>query len=111
MLDLLQVLLLYMWSNLQRGEVAAFILAFTVSSLRMYQVKAYNVAESVLCGVLAGIAVTSLTFLSTAMGMSLPIEAHNFIAGAIGWYGTARTVRFVEQRIGGGKNDSDKDGI
>ena len=105
-LDQFYAALVYIWAKVDKDIVSAFLLAFTVSSLVMWQRKRYELSEALLCGVFAGIAVISLGFIGNLMGMQLPLEASSIISGAIGWYGTKRTVHFVEQRVGGSRNDS-----
>lgn len=105
--DQFYMALVYVWSELDKLVLGMGVTAYTVAVLKGER----KHREALLCGVFAMIAGTALTLIASIMGF----QPDNFavsgggslIAGAIGWYGTVRTVDKIEDKLGG-KDDTDK---
>lgn len=97
------------WSTLDKFPLTSGITAMVVASLRMRSAGKFVWSEALLCGVFAVLATICLGFLSILLVMDIPLEVSSGIGGAIGWYGTVRTVEFLESKIGGKKHGSDKE--
>lgn len=98
------------WAEFDKLPLMSGITAMVVASLKMRSQGKIQWSEALLCGVFAVIATVSLGFLGALVGFDLPVEASSAISGAIGWYGTAKTVSFVEDKVksrGGGANETD----
>lgn len=110
-IDQVYVVLIYVWSGLDKMVVGAVLTSMIVAILRMKKAGKFSWAEALLCGVFCGIALMGLSFLGSLTGIAVPAalsaSAAPVIAGAIGWYGTEKTVRYVENKIGG-SNDSNQ---
>ena len=104
-IDQVYVVLIYVWSGLDKMVVGSVLTSRVVATLRMKKAGKFSLAEAILCGVFCGIALMGLSFLSSFTGIVVPAalsaSAAPVIAGAIGWYGTERTVRYIENKIGG----------
>ena len=105
--DQVYVGLVYMWSQLDKVIVGAAITAFVVAVLRMRKQGKIVWSEALLCGVFTTIALTGATFLIALLGLpsegwvnALANGGSTVLAGFIGWYGTERTVGYVENKIG-----------
>ena len=98
------------WAGLDKFPITSGTTAMVVASLRMRNEGKVVWSEALLCGVFAMIATICLSFLSILLAIDIPQEVSSGVGGAIGWYGTARTINFIERRVGKGrhrKNDSD----
>ena len=98
------------WAGLDKFPLTSGTTAMVVASLRMRSAGKFVWSEALLCGVFAILATVCLGFLSVLLVMDIPLEVSSGIGGAIGWYGTARTINFIERRVGKGRrrdNDSD----
>ena len=82
-----------------------------VATLRMRSTEGRVVwSEALLCGVFAMLATLCLGFINTMLVMEIPLEASSGIGGAIGWYGTTRTLQFLESKVRkGDKYDSNRE--
>lgn len=107
--DQFYAVLIYLWSELDKIALGAGITAYTVSTLRGGR----RQRESLLCGVFAVIAIASISFIASLVGIpsdgivnQVVTGGSSFIGGAIGWYGTNTTVKYLEGKVGG-KDDSD----
>lgn len=105
MLDQFYAVLIYVWSGLDKMVVGAVLTSIVVAILRMKKAGKLSWAEALLCGVFCGISLLGLSFLGSLTGIVVPAalsaSAAPVIAGAIGWYGTEKTVRYIENKIGG----------
>lgn len=99
------------WYGLDKFPITSGTTAMVVATLRMRSTAGRVVwSEALLCGVFAMIATVCLSFLSVLLAVDIPPEVSSGVGGAIGWYGTARTINFIERRVGKGRrrnNDSD----
>ena len=95
------------WADLDKLPLMSGITAMIVASLKMRSQGKIVWSEALLCGVFAAIATVCLSFLSALVGFDIPLEASSAVSGAIGWYGTARSVAFVEGKVGGKNNETD----
>ena len=106
--DQVYIALLYVWSELDKAAVTAGIISVVVAILRMRKRGKVVWSEALLCGVFATIAIVGLQFIVAVIG----IHADGWVATAthggstvigagIGWYGTDRTVEFLENKVGG----------
>lgn len=96
------------WSDFDTLPLLSSITATVVAILRMRNEGHVLWSEALLCGVFAAIATVSLSFISLLIGMDIPLEVSSGVGGAIGWYGTARSVKFIEDKIGGNRRGSDE---
>ncbi|QGH73787.1 holin [Vibrio phage vB_VhaP_VH-5] len=87
------------WAGLDKFPITSGATAFVVASLRMRNEGNYKFSEALLCGVFAMIATVCLSFLSVLIAMDVPVEVSSGVGGAIGWYGTKRTVDFIERKV------------
>jgi hypothetical protein len=97
------------WIGLDKFPLMSGTTAMVVASLRMRSAGKFVWSEALLCGVFAILATVSLGFLSVLLVMDIPLEVSSGIGGAIGWYGTTRTVEFLESKLGGKSNGSNKE--
>lgn len=88
------------WARFDTFPVASGVTAVVVAYLRMRNEGKVLWSEALLCGVFAAIATVCLGFLSVLIAIDIPIEVSSGVGGAIGWYGTKRTVEFIEDRVG-----------
>ena len=88
------------WSRFDTLPVISGITAVVVAYLRMRNEGKVLWSEALLCGVFAAIATVCLGFLSVLIAIDIPIEVSSGVGGAIGWYGTKRTVQFIEDKVG-----------
>lgn len=99
------------WAGLDKFPITSGTTAIVVATLRMRSTEEKVVwSEALLCGVFAMIATVCLSFLSVLLAIDIPQEVSSGVGGAIGWYGTARTIHFIERKVGKGRrryNDSD----
>lgn len=99
------------WAGLDKFPITSGTTAIVVATLRMRSTGDRVVwSEALLCGVFAMIATVCLSFLSVLLAIDIPQEVSSGVGGAIGWYGTARTIHFIERKVGkrrSGYNDSD----
>lgn len=86
--------------DLDKMPFLSGITAIVVAVLRMRSEGKVVWSEAVLCGVFACIATLCLSFLSLLLVIDIPLEVSSGVGGAIGWYGTTRTVKFLEDKIG-----------
>lgn len=87
------------WAGLDKFPITSGATAFVVASLRMRNEGKYKWSEALLCGVFAMIATVCLSFLSVLIAMDVPIEVSSGVGGAVGWYGTERSVQFIERKV------------
>lgn len=98
------------WAELDKLPLMGGITAMVVAVLRTHQQGRILWSESLLCGIFAAIASTCISFIGMLVGLELSVELVGFVSGAIGWYGTHKSVAFIEERynrLSGGKDDSD----
>ena len=107
--------LIYVWSEVDKVAIGAGLTAVVVAVLRMRKQGKVVWSEALLCGVFATIAITGATFLIALLGIppdgwvhALANGGSTVLAGFIGWYGTDRTVNYVENKIGDNKDETDK---
>lgn len=107
--DQVYIALVYIWSELDKMVVGMGLTAYIVAVLKGER----KHREALLCGVFAMIAGTALTLVATFLGLAPDNFAvsggGSLVAGAIGWYGTVRTVDKIEDKFGGSKDDSNKE--
>lgn len=111
--DWFYMALVYLWAELDKVAASAGISAFVVAVLRMRKVGKIQWSEALLCGVFGTIAIVGIQFILALIGvpsdgwLSLIVNGGSTVIGtAIGWYGSDRTVRFIEDKIGGPDDDS-----
>ena len=99
------------WAGLDKFPITSGTTAIVVATLRMRSTNGRVVwSEALLCGVFAMIATICLGFINTMLVMEIPLEASSGIGGAIGWYGTTRTLQFLESKVRkGDKYDSNRE--
>lgn len=112
--DQFYVSLIYIWSQLDKAVMGAAATAIVVAVLRMKRLGKVKWAEALLCGVFAAIAVAGASFIISLMGIppdgllnDIAQGGKHVLAGFIGWYGTDRTMNYVENRIGVQKNEQE----
>lgn len=112
--DWIYACLIYVWSEIDKVAIGAGLTAFVVALLRMRKIGKINWSEAMLCGVLGTIAITGLQFLLVIIGvppdgwLALVATGGSTVIGtAIGWYGSDRTVGFIEDKAGGSKDETD----
>lgn len=105
--DWIYACLIYVWSELDRVALGAGLTAIVVAVLRMRKYGKVLWSEALLCGVFATIAITGASFLITILGIppdgllnDIAQGGKHILAGFIGWYGTDRTMSYIENRIG-----------
>ena len=96
------------WAGLDKFPITSGTTAMVVASLRMRNEGKVVWSEAILCGVFAMIATICLSFISLLLAMDIPLEVSSGVGGAIGWYGTDSTIKFIEKRLGRHKDDSNK---
>ena len=97
------------WAGLDKFPVTSATTAIVVATLRMRNEGRVVWSEALLCGVFAMLATLCLGFINTLIVMNIPLEASSGVGGAIGWYGTTRTIQFLESKVHkGDKYDSDR---
>ena len=105
--DQVYMLLIYVWSEVDKMVIGMGLTAYIVAVLKGER----RHREALLCGVFAMIAGTALTLIATFLGMQpdnfMVSGGGSLVAGAIGWYGTDRTVSKIEDKIGV-SDDTDK---
>lgn len=97
------------WVGLDKFALTSGSTAMIVASLRMRSAGKFVWSEALLCGVFAILATVCLDFISIILVIDIPVEISSGIGGAIGWYGTHRTVEFLEHKIGGKQNGLNKE--
>ena len=98
------------WAGLDKFPITSGTTAMVVATLRMRNEGRVVWSEALLCGVFAMIATVCLSFLSVLLTMDIPLEVSSGVGGAIGWYGTSRTINYIENKVGkGSRYDSDKE--
>ena len=106
--DQIYMALVYVWSELDKMVLGMGITAYVVAVLKGER----RHREALLCGVFAMIAGTALTLIASFLGMSdnfVVSGGGSLVAGAIGWYGTVRTVDKIEDKLGGIKDGTDSE--
>lgn len=100
--------LIYVWSELDKAAITAGVISVVVASLRMRKRGKVVWSEALLCGVFATIAIVGMQFIVSLLGIpadgwvsTVTQGGSTVIGGAIGWYGTDRTVEFAENKLGG----------
>ena len=111
MVDQIYMGLIYLWSEVDKLIVSSAATSMVVAVLRMKKRGHIAWAEALLCGVFSALILYGFGFISTVTGITAPnglsTGAAQLIAGAIGWYGTERTAKFLEDKIGA-DNDTNK---
>lgn len=111
--DWIYACLVYIWSEIDKAALSSGLVAVVVAVLRMRKRGNVVWSEALLCGVFGTIAILSLQLLLGLIG--LPADSAWFvlaqtgataIGAGIGWYGTDRTVEFLEDKTGVNKDDS-----
>lgn len=104
-LDQIYAVLIYAWSEItNKAPAMGFLIATTVSSLRMITEGQFKVAEALLCGILASIVMGGGDYLQGVFlaitGLNIPTEVVTGIAaGAIGYAGSKPTMLFLKNRF------------
>ncbi|UYD72402.1 holin [Acinetobacter phage AIIMS-AbE5-RC] len=101
--------LVYLWSSLDKLILGAAATSFVVALLRTKKEdNKFSFIEALLCGIFTAIALVGMSFLGTLTGIIVPATltagAAHVVAGFIGWYGTVRTMEYLEGKV---SNDSD----
>ena len=106
--DWFYAVLIYVWSELNKVALSASTSAIVVAVLRMRKHGKILWSEALLCGVFATIAIVGLQFILAILGLPSDGWVHavadggsTVIGAGIGWYGTDRTVEFLEDKVGG----------
>lgn len=112
MLDQVYAALIYLWSELDKSAFTAGVIAIVVALLRMRKRGKILWSEALLCGVFATIAIVGVQFLLQIIGIpsdgwlsSITNGGSTIIGAAIGWYGTDKTVSFIEDKVTGEDNE------
>lgn len=112
--DWFYAVLIYVWSELDKVALSASASAIVVAVLRMRKHGKVLWSEALLCGVFATIAIVGLQFILAILGLPsdgwVSTVAHGgstVIGAGIGWYGTERTVEFLENKVGGRDGQED----
>lgn len=113
--DWFYAVLIYIWSELDKVAVSTGLTALVVAVLRMRKRGKVLWSEALLCGIFGTIAILGIQFLLALIGvpsdgwLSLITTGGSTVIGtAIGWYGTDRTVDFIEDKMGGQKDETDE---
>lgn len=116
--DQVYMALIYVWSVVDKLALSAGVTAVVVAILRMRKRGKVLWSEALLCGVFATVAIIGLQFLISILGIPTDGWVQDIITGgntvigaAIGWYGTDKTVTFIEDKVGGSKDDTDSEGV
>lgn len=111
--DQVYMALVYVWTELDKAAFSAGVIALVVAVLRMRKRGKVVWSEALLCGVFATIAIVGMQFILQIIGvpadgwLSTVTNGGATVVGAgIGWYGTDRSVGFIEDKIKGDKDDS-----
>ena len=115
--DWFYAVLIYVWSELDKVALSASTSAIVVAVLRMRKHGRILWSEALLCGVFATIAIVGLQFILAILGLPSDgwvravVDGGSTVIGAgIGWYGTDRTVEFLEDKVGGrDEQETDRD--
>lgn len=115
--DWFYAVLIYVWSELNKVALSASTAAIVVAVLRMRKHGKILWSEALLCGVFATIAIVGLQFILAILGLPLDgwvsavADGGSTVIGAgIGWYGTERTVEYLENKVGGrDEQDTERD--
>lgn len=114
--DQVYMALIYVWSELDKAAVTAGIISVVVALLRMRKRGKVVWSEALLCGVFATIAIVGMQFIVAVLG--IPVDGwvatvtqggSTVIGAGIGWYGTDRTVGYVENKLGGKNEETNID--
>lgn len=108
---------LIVWSELNKVALSASTAAIVVAVLRMRKHGKVLWSEALLCGVFATITIVGLQFILAILGLPSDGWVHTVadggstvIGAGIGWYGTERTVEFLENKVGGrDEQESERD--
>ena len=95
------------WAGLDKFPITSGSTAIVVATLRMRNEGRVNWSEALLCGVFAMIATVCLSFISLLLAMDIPVEVSSGVGGAIGWYGTSRTIQYIENKVGKRRHTDD----
>ena len=111
--DWFYAVLIYVWSELDKAAATAGVISVVVALLRMRKRGKVVWSEALLCGVFATIAIVGIQFIVAVLGIpadgwvgTVTHGGSTVIGAAIGWYGTDRTVEYVENKLGD-KNETD----
>lgn len=115
--DWFYAVLIYVWSELNKVALSASTAAIVVAVLRMRKHGKVLWSEALLCGVFATIAIVGLQFILAILGLqsdglvrTVADGGSTVIGAGIGWYGTERTVEFLENKVGGcDEQDTERD--
>lgn len=115
--DWFYTVLIYVWSELNKVALSASTAAIVVAVLRMRKHGKVLWSEALLCGVFATIAIIGLQFILAILGLpsdgwvnTVADGGSTVIGAGIGWYGTERTVEFLEDKVGGrDEQDTERD--
>jgi len=117
-IDQLYLVMIYVGSELSKNvhTLMGAVLAVTISYLKTHKEKRkQNWGENLLCGIFAGIALTGLSLIQYVITQTFNIPEGvivpaafvvGVVAGAIAWYGTEGTVRFLKSIRGDKQNES-----
>lgn len=107
--------LIYVWSHLDKVALEAGVTGLIVALLRMRKRGKIVWSEALLCGIFATIAYMGAAFIIALVGipadswlMHLTNGGSTVVGAAIGWYGTERTVAFLEDKVKGDSNETDR---
>ena len=108
--------LIYVWSELDKAAVTAGVISVVVAILRMRKRGKVVWSEALLCGVFATIAIVGMQFIVAVLGIpadgwvsTVTQGGSTVIGAAIGWYGTDRTVGYVENKLGDKNEETNLD--
>lgn len=114
-IDWFYAVLIYVWSALDKVVLSASTSAIIVAVLRMRKHGKVLWSEALLCGVFATIAIVGLQFILAILGLPpdgwvrhVADGGSTVIGAGIGWYGTDRTVVFLEDKVGGRNEQEDE---
>lgn len=106
--------LIYVWSELDKAAFSAGVIAIVVAVLKMRKRGKVVWSEALLCGVFATIAIVGMQFLLQLLGIpadgwlaNITNGGATIVGAGIGWYGTDQTVGFIEDKVGGSKDEVD----
>ena len=109
--DQIYVGLVYSWTQLDKVILGAAVTAFVVAVLRMKKLGKVKWAEATLCSIFAAITVAGASFIISILGIpadgllsELAKGGSHVLAGFIGWYGTDRTIGYIEDKMKGETN-------
>ena len=117
--DQFYVSLVYLWSELDKIILGSMLSSFVIASLRTHQQGKVDFIEATLCGIFCMVILLSLHFLAPILtGAMLGVGVHvevpsevtvgvaQLVAGVVGWYGTTRVVKYLEDKVGGSSDSN-----